>query len=853
VITVSDGLGQVRMRTEKLGGRDINTTYDYLPFGQLGKVTAPSGASTFTYDVLGRRHTADTPDARLTTLDYNAFGEVRRQEDAQGRVTTFEQLDELGRPRIRRDTANGQDLLTSYLYDSAVQGVGKIAQATSPDGVTTGFAYDSRFGLTSETSLMIPGQNGGQPFVTKITFDSQARVDEIHYPVTAGPQPPFVVKHAYRAQSSQLESVANAANPSLVYWRATARDAYGRIVNEEFDSSTLFSAREYHELSGHLRSIVTNRGSTYLQSLLYDFRADGGLSNRRDGVNQHYEGFAYDDLNRLKRWYATDSQKNDTSASNWQVTWEYADNGNLLNRATTSPLGNQVVTNSYAGTSNAGPDAVTSSSLWSGTFAYDRVGNVTSHPGVGTITYTPFNLPRRIQDGPGGTVTYLYDAFGRRVLKDGATDTVYVGDFYERRDSSGGGADDIFYVASVERTVAQVRRHEGVSVDEVTYILGDQHDSTDTAETARGAAQAMKFDPFGNRIAFDSTGRPDLRVRGVPATPPVPAVSHGYTGHEMEDDLGVINMQGRIYDPRVGRFMQSDAVALLGASQAWNHYSYTLNNPLRFTDPSGFVTQDQATQAELTLDNYCGVYGLPESECRGSEFAYERIAEEGAHQAIDHLLTDTHAFSSLDEALHVQDQQNSVIWRIQAIIARTMAGGSNAYLCSGAGECSGPGVARAQVRSEAADEKLAAARDYADAADRFAEARLAWVSGDSDRFTAVVVSGSGPNIAGHMLLKIGDLGGRYYQVTKVVGKPDVLTESQYQGYLRSEHKHEIGRTPVNVPNPLAARQKLSELLQQEWVWGVVPHNCVHFVEEIVQAGDSTAGSYSNLPRYERLK
>ena len=65
--------------------------------------------------------------------------------------------------------------------------------------------------------------------------------------------------------------------------------------------------------------------------------------------------------------------------------------------------------------------------------------------------------------------------------------------------------------------------------------------------------------------------------------------TRGYTGHEMLDAVGVIHMNGRIYDPTLGRFLQADPVIQFpDYSQSWNRYSYVLNNPLAYTDPSGY-------------------------------------------------------------------------------------------------------------------------------------------------------------------------------------------------------------------------------------------------------------------------
>lgn len=67
------------------------------------------------------------------------------------------------------------------------------------------------------------------------------------------------------------------------------------------------------------------------------------------------------------------------------------------------------------------------------------------------------------------------------------------------------------------------------------------------------------------------------------------ATKRGFTGHEMLDDVGLVHMGGRVYDPTLGRFLSADPhVQSIQNPQALNRYSYVLNNPLSMTDPSGF-------------------------------------------------------------------------------------------------------------------------------------------------------------------------------------------------------------------------------------------------------------------------
>jgi RHS repeat-associated protein len=110
-------------------------------------------------------------------------------------------------------------------------------------------------------------------------------------------------------------------------------------------------------------------------------------------------------------------------------------------------------------------------------------------------------------------------------------------------------------------------------------------------------------------------GTIDPRVSATPAGFPASGgVTRGFTGHEEEQELGIVNMGGRIYDPRVGRFMQADPlVASPYVSQAFNRYNYVLNSPLGMTDPTGFVASCAYDEAACSYqyDQYEGPISDP--------------------------------------------------------------------------------------------------------------------------------------------------------------------------------------------------------------------------------------------------
>ena len=95
----------------------------------------------------------------------------------------------------------------------------------------------------------------------------------------------------------------------------------------------------------------------------------------------------------------------------------------------------------------------------------------------------------------------------------------------------------------------------------------------------------MRFDPWGRRT--DAASGSDLTDMAA-TTFDHCATTRGFTGHEMLDEVGVVHMNGRIYDPSLARFLQADPYVQFPSNlQNHNRYSYVMNNPLSYTDPSG--------------------------------------------------------------------------------------------------------------------------------------------------------------------------------------------------------------------------------------------------------------------------
>ena len=114
------------------------------------------------------------------------------------------------------------------------------------------------------------------------------------------------------------------------------------------------------------------------------------------------------------------------------------------------------------------------------------------------------------------------------------------------------------------------------------YTLKD-HQGSLTATICGNTVERLSYDAWGRRRDPDGFGYSNVTH----------TFDRGYTLHEHYDDFGLINMNGRCYDPVIGRMLSPDiAIQDEHDMQAYNRYTYCLNNPLRFTDPSGYEVED---------------------------------------------------------------------------------------------------------------------------------------------------------------------------------------------------------------------------------------------------------------------
>jgi RHS repeat-associated protein len=311
-----------------------------------------------------------------------------------------------------------------------------------------------------------------------------------------------------------------------------------------------------------------------------------------------------------------------TSSAGCSATqFTYSDDGNLISKGGTTGNIGTITYGTTARTNGAGPHAVASAN--GKTYAYDENGNFiyykpyTDANGNRTsyVDYLPFNLPRSITGNntniaglsTTSLLVYDYDADHTRITEqvysgpNAGSSTIYVGPgFFEVANNANGTKEYRHYIGGPDGTIG-IRT---VAVDASNNVLTSANGQGQTTRywfkdhlgspASEYDAGAVNLTPLG----FDTWG---LRRKNTSANSFTQSLTtadlasyqspRGYTGHEHLDDVGLIHMNGRIYDPMIGRFMQPDPIISEPYnSQNFNRYAYVLNNPLMYTDPSGYST-----------------------------------------------------------------------------------------------------------------------------------------------------------------------------------------------------------------------------------------------------------------------
>lgn len=526
---------------------DIHTRYVYNAANDLLEVRNHFWTTTnhdqnrieMRYDSLGRKIFMDDPDMGQWNYQYDPNGNMTLQTDARGLSTRFG-YDLLNRIELK-DYLDSDEPSVTYQYDdpTVINGVGRLYRMSNSDVTTVYKAYDA-MGRETEVSKAI---TGATTRTSLWEYDYSGKVKRLTYPHTDA-SPIFHVDYDFHPGTSLVHTATG--SDGTVFATVTGYQPNTKIGRIDFGNG-VYTDYEYDGWSERLNAITTiaaDGPGTPAQDRRYSYTPAGDIEVIDDLARVENYIYSYDKMHRLKSETTSTGSVGVIPAV---MDLQYNDPNHI----------NAVSSVTHKGVSH---------SYW-----YDENGNQESGPDLTdpmavvprNLTFNADNMPTTVEHPTGGTISLTYDGESQRAKKTGAgKDTYYYSNEFEIIDNI-----DTFYIFAGNLRVAMVKDNTP------TYFHKDHLGSSTAMTNAQGnIIETAMYMPFGGK-----RGDTGISVSG-----------YKFTDQELDAESGLYNYDARLYDPIVGRFISPDAIIPNAFySQSHNRYSYCLNHPLKYNDPSG--------------------------------------------------------------------------------------------------------------------------------------------------------------------------------------------------------------------------------------------------------------------------
>ncbi len=505
--------------------------------------SAPAINTTINYDALGRQQQLVDPSSGNNIYQYNTIGELVSQTTPNGNYTFTYDL--LGRI-IQKSSSNNN---YSYQYVSTGYGKQELEKIIGPNEITE-YKYDALDHQIEKKQTITSA--GNKVLKSNYTYDKYDNLIDYTYP--GG----FITTNEYDANGNLIKI----KNNNTVIWQLN--NLYTPDLISQFTyANGLVNVMHY---DGNQNLLHKFYGS--LQQQFYNFspqNKDMLAREQNSGVPQvsNNETFVYDGFNRLTTANYYDINSNLQNKANLT----YNQNGNIDFK---DDCGN------YAyGQSNA-------------PYQLTAINNpVANNISLNTlnITYNDFKKVSQVNETTSNKqFNFIYGNDEERIKMDYTINsnnqyTRFYTDNYDRQETSN-NYKEWNYIYAPTGLAAVYYNNNGSG--QLLYASTDNLGSVTMLTYPNGTiAEEYSFDAWGRR-------RNPANWNDYVNVTPSQFMIRGFTTHEHLDEVGIINMNGRIYDPVLGRFLQADnEVQNPDNLQNYNRYSYVMNNPLKYTDPSG--------------------------------------------------------------------------------------------------------------------------------------------------------------------------------------------------------------------------------------------------------------------------
>ncbi len=540
---IYDMTGSV-VKTSDHGG-DLEFEYD--SWGNMKSVHDGNNVlSSMVYDAYGRQIKLNDLSAGTVDYVYNAYGWLTSQTHGAGNTQTIT-YDALGRTL----TETGPEGTETYTYVSSGNGLNQLQSVQAFNGLTKSYTYDGHHRLETETSTI------GYPLTKTYYYDGIGRMVKESY--STG----FDIEYDFNTHGFADEVRYVNGGSSVTLAQATATNVLGQYTHISLGSG------QTAEIEYNAYGLPVH----YLTSGIFDLSMNWDVSTGN-----------------------LDQRTNALGSGGWGITEDFVHIDQQLQKwQVSSPM--NVMPFLETGVNSIGnvEDRFDAGSEYAyGAYKVSRVknDNWVIPADVQTVTYTAFNEPDQIEEGdqriefvygPGKTriqsrryennsnqiseLRHYLPEMGYEAVKIGATE-------YE-----------LHYVPLFGNVMAVINKNNaqgGNAVFDLFYVHQDHLGSWLTVtDDAGNVVGEQNFDAWGRRRD------PNLWNYSNNQSP-LEWLIRGYTGHEHLDEFSIIHMNGRLYDPVVGRMFSPDNyVHDAFYSRSYNRYAYAYNNPLRITDPDG--------------------------------------------------------------------------------------------------------------------------------------------------------------------------------------------------------------------------------------------------------------------------
>ncbi|MFD1255903.1 FG-GAP-like repeat-containing protein [Mucilaginibacter terrae] len=570
--TVNDGTKSVTTTKNALGHTvgiqdpGGNISYEYFANGELKAAHYAGMTMSIERDDWGRKTRLNDPTAGVFTYEYDGFDQLTKESSPKG-VTQYT-YDNVGKILEKKVTGDETSLQMNFTYDltsKLVTGMTLINGDGNNAGYT--YSYDAQKRLSSRVE-----DNLHARFQKNLTYDSYGRIFTETLIATNKLNNITAQKTIeYTYQNGELIQ-KTLQGTGQILWKLGSVNSKGQLSGD-LQGSNLKTTYVYDAFDFPQQYVVEKvaGGVQSLMTLNYTVDAPSGLMTSRSNTELSWsENFGYDNLNRLTSY----NDNNGNNSQSYDAKSRISNNSQLGDYYYDGDSYKQTELNNISATADS--------------YYQSRA--------LQQITYNTFKAPVEIIEQGHERLSFQYNAilgrahmyygdeqadkmtrrFRRHYAEDGSVEIT--------NDIQSGTTSFVFYLGGDAYTAPALYKevHTGVSTSSALYFLHrDNIGSIVLISNELGdAVEKRQFDAWGNIVKItDGAGNP-LSAFVI--------TDRGFTGHEHLLGVGLINMNGRLYDPKLHRFLSPDNFIQNALStQNYNRFGYALNNPLMYTDQNG--------------------------------------------------------------------------------------------------------------------------------------------------------------------------------------------------------------------------------------------------------------------------